>query len=314
MRALLNVRFISTWPESSAGWEGEAPAEPSSTGSAGASPSRSLLKDLRIRHLGLFFLILAPTTIFAQPSKSDAQLLADADAAFERGVQSRTLLLQARKQFSTAADRYLELHQRGVRSPALYLNLGNAATLADRWPEAIWAYHMGLSLDPNDAALREHLAAVRAKVMDLPSGQGRREAETWPAWLHRPTLNELMLVSALSYMLMCGIGTLAYVRHSQPLLLSALALLVVTVLAATGGWYTWTRAEYDCINPLVIVAENTPLYRGNATSYPHHPAVAMLPRGMEVRQRHRRGQWLQVQLTTGEIGWLPIASTLIVEQ
>jgi hypothetical protein len=263
--------------------------------------------------IGLLVFILCSTAAMAQPTKSDAQTLAKADAAFEQGVQTRTLLLQARKHFSTATDRYLELHQRGMRNPALYLNLGNAARLADRWPEAIWAYHMGLALDPNDAVMREHLAMVRGKVIYPPSGQGRLETETWPVWLHRPTLCETVLFGALTYMLMCGIATLAYLRHSQPLLLAALTLLIISVCASAGGWYTWSRAEIDRATPLVIVVENTLLYRGNAASYPHHPAVAMLPRGMEVRQRHRRGQWLQVQLTTGEVGWLPMASTLIVE-
>jgi hypothetical protein len=100
-----------------------------------------------------------PATAHAQAStESDAEVLAQAETAFRLGVENKTRILQARTHFYLATDAYLELHRRGVRSPALYLNLGNAAVLADRWPEAVWAYHVGLKLDPNHAGLREHLA------------------------------------------------------------------------------------------------------------------------------------------------------------
>ena len=94
---------------------------------------------------------------------------------------------------------------------------------------------------------------------------------------------------------------------------TAIAFLAIAGVAGVGVWREWKFAEIDRDTPLVIVAENTPLYRGNAVSYAHHPWLSLLHRGMELRQIHRRGQWLRIRLTTGEIGWLPVASVLIVE-
>jgi len=103
---------------------------------------------------------------------------AEAESAFEKGIENKGRLLVARKHFSDSTDAYLKLHRSGsVRSPQLYRNLGNAAVLADRWPIAIWAYHVGLKLDPNESHLREQLAFVRGKVTYSPKGQGRPEPD-----------------------------------------------------------------------------------------------------------------------------------------
>jgi len=263
--------------------------------------------------LGSLLLLVFGMSASAQSVKSDAQVLAEANAAFDQGVQERTLLLKARRQFALAADGYHELHHRGIRSAALYANLAHAAALADRKAEALWACHLGLRLDPNHSRLRNHLTIMRGKVLYPAALQGRLDADAWPPWLHRPTLYELNCISVLAYSLACLLGSFAFARSSQNWTWAAFASLLIAAIAGVGVWHEWRRAEIDRDTPLVIIAENTPLYRGNAFSYPHHPALATLYTGMEVRQIHRRGQWLNVRLTTGEVGWLPRSSVLIVE-
>lgn len=247
----------------------------------------------------------------ADPPARD-EIRADAERAFDLGVKHQARLLQSRKHFATAADRYLELHQQGVRDPALYLNLGNAAFLADRWPEALWAYHVGLKLDPNDARLRGHREHVRAKVLLPQYGQGRNEAERWPAWLYRPSLDLYAIIAGAAYALAWLAGTVALFRRSLLLALVAGLAIIIAAVAVFGWWHDHTQAQIDRATPLVILADNTPLFRGNGPNYPSHPDIAILPRGMEARQLHQRGGWLQIRLTSGEIGWIPAAVALVV--
>jgi hypothetical protein len=221
--------------------------------------------------------------------------------------------LLARTHFAEAANRYLDLHRRGVRCPALYRSLGNAALLADRWPEAIWAYHVGLKLDPNDAAMREHLAFARAKVLYPPSGEGRLDADTWPIWLHRPTLSELFCVFVGAYSLAWLTGTWALIGRAWTAGLASVIAALVALTAGAALLHADRQADIDRQTPLVVIAENTAFYQGNAASYPQHASLPMLPRGMEARQIHARGNWLQIRLSTGEVGWLPRRQVLIVE-
>jgi hypothetical protein len=251
--------------------------------------------------------------------RTDEEILAQAEAAFQRGVENKSRFLLARAHFSDATNRYLELHRRGIRTPALYRSLCNAAVLADRWPEAIWAYHVGLKLDPNDAVMREHLDFARRKVLYPPSGEGRLDADTWPAWLHRPTIFELLCVFVGAYSVALAFGTLGlrrwHVGVSRFAFLGWIAglALLIAVGSGAGLWHEQGQAEFDRNSPLVIIAENTAFYQGNATSYPQHAALPMLPRGLEARQIHARGNWVQIRLSTGQVGWLPRERVLIVE-
>jgi hypothetical protein len=265
--------------------------------------------------------IMAPSFGQAQQStRTDEEILAQAEAAFQRGVEHKTRFLLARTHFSHAADRYIELHERRVRNPALYRSLGNAALLADRWPEAIWAYRVGLKLDPNDAIMREHLAFVRAKVLYPPSGEGRLDADTWPAWLHRPTLLEAWCVFAVCYAAALFTATLGFIRRRRGaernltgLWLIVVLELLIALVAGIALWHEQGQLDLDHRIPVVIIAENTAFYQGNATSYPQYAALPMLPRGMEARRIHQRGNWVQIRLSTGEVGWLPRDRVLVVQ-
>jgi hypothetical protein len=255
-----------------------------------------------------------PAFAHAQEStRSDAEVFAQAETAFRLGVENKTNLLQTRRHFSEATDACFELHRRGVRSPALYLNLGNAAVLADRWPEAVWAYHVGLKLDPNDAGLRDHLAFARGKVLYPASGQGRPDADAWPAWLHRPTVYELFCIGNFSYLLAWVAGTSALLARSSRLVLAAGVWLLIAALCGGALGLQLEQADADRQTPLIVLANNAEFYRGNGASYPQHPAMPVLPRGLEARQVHRRGGWVQIRLTTGEVGWVPLDRVLVVE-
>jgi hypothetical protein len=247
------------------------------------------------------------------PSSDTEQLVARAEAAFACGVETKTRLLESRKHFSTATDAYLELHRRGLRSAKLYANLGNAAMLADRWPEAIWAYNVGLLLDPNDRTLREHLAIARAKILYPPSGQGRLEPDLWPIWLHRPTEGEILWLRYVVYVGLClAVSFLFHIRNLRYFLLVA-SLFLLTAALLFASWHLRHQAELEHQTPLVILTANADFHRGNGPSYPRHPVVPVLPRGLEMRQTHRRGNWLHVRLTTGETGWIHASQALIVE-
>ncbi|MSQ93344.1 MAG: hypothetical protein EXR98_02170 [Gemmataceae bacterium] len=295
------------------------------------------------------WLIGIPLLVFGFPAQTQADSVAaeatldKAQAAFRQGVENKPRLLQARKHFSEATDGYWQLHEQGYRIAALYRSLGNAAVLADRWPEAIWAYQCGLKLDPNDRSMREHLAFVRAKVLYSPSGLGRPDAEFWPIWLYRPGLFAWACIGFFFYIALCIGGTLAFAARATleghywqtaetVLIIAGLflggwivisrpggrrfviagALVAALVLVGIGSWQELRQAQGDHAVPLVVLAANADFHRGNGPSYPKHPVLPVLPRGLEARQMHRRGEWLQIRLTTGETGWVHASQALIV--
>ena len=242
----------------------------------------------------------------------DAEIAAAARRAFQqaRRREQDARLLEARNHFAVAADECLELHRRGVRGPAASIcNLGNAAAspIAGRRPSG----HITSAsrLDPNDHEIAlEHLAFVAPTRRFIPrpekdTPEARQLARL--ALSARPNV-ELAVIAGLAYVLAWIGGTFALFRRSDRLYLATVLAILAAIAFGIALWFTLEQADRDRRTPLVIVADNTPLYRGNGTSYPPHPDMPMLPRGMEVRQQHRRGNWLQVRLTSGEIGWVPM--------
>jgi hypothetical protein len=258
--------------------------------------------------LALPCLIGVPRILAGGPS--DEELLARAQERFRLGVGKLGQPAESRRLFGEAADDIESLCESG-RSPAFYLTLGNAEALAGRWPKATWAYHCGLQVDPNSAVLREHLVYARSLVNYPPGNRGRPAADVWPRWLHRPTTTDLLRLAAIAYSLAWLAGGWWFMRRRAGTLAAALGLVAVA-LAAGAGCLLEDRQTHQPLPHLVIVASDTPLHRGNGPSYPLHAEVPTLPAGLEAWTLHQRGAWLQVQLATGEIGWVPVDAVLVV--
>src|SRR5207237_7950749 len=71
------------------------------------------------------------------------------------------------------------------------------------------------------------------------------------------------------------------------------------------------RTVFDRSHPLVIILdEGTPLYSGNGPNYSQHEEMPTLPAGLEARLLYRRGRWLQIELSSGDVGWVPVDAVL----
>ncbi len=80
--------------------------------------------------------------------------------------------------------------------------------------------------------------------------------------------------------------------------------LLAALLGAALALEVWDD-DRDRQRPLVVIAEEGVLLRrGNGQSYPARFETP-LPRGAEGRLIHERGDWLQIELSGGEIGWVP---------
>src|SRR5438270_11427960 len=84
--------------------------------------------------------------IGASEAVSDAELLAQAEAAFRRGTEARDHPEQARPLFRQAAHGYEALRRRGTQNTDLFRNEGHASLLAGDLPQAILSYRRGLRL------------------------------------------------------------------------------------------------------------------------------------------------------------------------
>ncbi len=242
----------------------------------------------------------------------DREILERAETEFQEGVHLRQARDQAQPHFRNAAGYFDELRQRGVRNAVLYRNLGNACLLADDLPHAILSYRQGLLLAPNDPDLRDSLADARTRVSYPASGDlGRPRSDDRPPWLPHLHSSWLMFAAIVCYLLGCfSVTRWRMVRRGRLLAAGLLALLVVGVLS---GWlmlraYEWRESED---HPLVVIArDGVLLRRGNGMAFPPRYDTPV-NRGVEGRLLFERGSWVQIELSGGEIGWVPREAVVV---
>jgi tetratricopeptide (TPR) repeat protein len=261
---------------------------------------------------GPFLIALLHAQPTVPPELSDRDVVERAETEFQEGVRLRQASEQARPHFRQAAAYFDELRRRGVGNAELYRNLGNAYLLADDLPSAILSYRRGLRLTPNDLALRESLAAAREQVVYPASDSlGRPRNDPRPPWLPHPRGTWLMIAAAICYALACVCLTRWLMVRRGRLLIAGLAVLLLA--GALSAWIVVrAREEREWARyPLVVIArDGVVLRRGNGLVFPSRYETP-IHRGVEARRLFERDGWVQIELSGGEVGWVPHASVLV---
>lgn len=262
--------------------------------------------------------ILIALLLHAEPAipstLSDREVAERAESEFQEGVNLRHATDKARPHFRSAAEHFEELRRRGASNTILYRNLGNAYLLADDLPHAILSYRRGLRLAPNDRALRENLIEARARVVYPPSGGlGRPPSDSRPPWLPRLGAEWLAIATVTSWVLAWMCLTRWLMTRRGRLLAAGIAGFLLAVLLSVWLVVRTGDVQDQSAHPLVVIAQDGVLLRrGNGPAFPPRYDTA-INRGVEARLLFERGGWVQIELSSGEIGWLPREHVLVDE-
>jgi hypothetical protein len=271
--------------------------------------------------------ILGPTALV-----SDDHVLARARSAYREAMEAPAQSLASHQLFARAAGWLEILRRRGVNNRRLAVNLAQAYLLADDVPNAILASRRGLRLAPADPALRRLLDEARNQV-DYPTygAFAKPPVDDWPPWLPRLSSGTRLVLAFLSY----GLACLLFTRWRMVRGGTWLSLVVIALGAALflgGGLIAeQERASWGKAHPLVVVStdDKVVLHKGNGVRYPCYNATAKiweeaddgippgatpLKPGVEAHVRFDKGDWLQIELTSGEVGWVRRSEVLMEDR
>lgn len=254
------------------------------------------------------------------PGRTEAAwIVQEAEAAFRNESEGRIWQFGLRPErrypgdhFGYAAHYYDQLRGAGFGNAALYQNQANAYLLHGSLPEAILAYRRGLRHDPSHRRLQENLEYARSQVA-YPTPETRPPSPAWPPWLSFPSPDFVLLLALLAYALACvSLARWLMIRRGL------LRTLLLGGLASALGLIAWLLLQQhwaDPERPLVVVAAKEAAFRlGNGSNYfSYHPEVPYLPRGLEARRLHQRGDWLQLELASGHVGWIHRRDAIVDE-
>jgi hypothetical protein len=271
------------------------------------------LRAVALRCVAPFPVALLAVAMPALSGAARAQETRPGYADFLEGRRQTDAGGDGRAAFRRALEALLNEARTQPEAPERYLNLGNAALLADDLPRSIWAFRKGLALAPQHARLREHLQYARAQVTRLPA-RGEPEDDPWPWWLPRWRSAVWLAVLLAGYALVCGAFTVWRVQGGGGWLVCLAAALIVAGVAAFAWHGGWSERRRDRETPVVVVVRETGLHTGNGPSYPRHPELPVCAPGVEARRLRQRGGWLQVQSPAGDVGWLRGADVFVVDE
>ena len=223
-----------------------------------------------------------------------ALLLADSSAASEAQFEEANRLYET-GQFAEAATLYRAAGTNRVSANLLF-NLGNAHYKAGQLGQAMAAYHRSLRLDPRNPETQANLRFAREQANTQPPALTLRQR-----WLRNLSLGEwTALASAAITLLLLLLAARqlkpgAFEGNPSWIRLPALGALAAALLLALAASDHFSDSRAFVIEAKAVV-RNGPLEES--------PESFKATDGTELLVHDRKGDFLEVETSLGEKGWI----------
>jgi len=208
-------------------------------------------------------------------------------------------------EYRKSAALYEQLVNQGVRSGAIYYNLGNAWARADEPVRAVAAYYLAKRYIPNDPHLNANLRAVLTSNGGTPPPSERSLVGSLFFWQDWVGYHTKIWVSILLAALTFAWGVLCLCWYSKGLRRGTIALTIFTTIAFVSVGYDWYRFEGV---ERIIVTTNAIPRKGNSEHY-ESAFVSPIPFGTLAVILDERSGWYSLRFPNGQEGWLPHTQT-----
>jgi hypothetical protein len=248
----------------------------------------------RLKRAAVFAVALAIVLLSACCAFAD---LSDIDAVFNHACD-----LYEDGDFEAAAGQLESLAASGVRDADVYYNLGNCYYKQGELGKAVANYRRAMMLAPRDSDAEENLDLIRSFVgfRDTTGSYGIGSIVAIPLDLVSPQEFAIAFYAAYYLAVLTFLGVVLLRGNLQGKCMYTLVVLVA-VAATAYGLSRHGISRFGGASEGVITAEGTEFMSGPGTAFDE---LVRLPDGVEIHLRARSGIWIEVELDTGDIGWV----------
>ncbi|MEX0322441.1 MAG: hypothetical protein AB3N63_09810 [Puniceicoccaceae bacterium] len=224
----------------------------------------------------------------------------DAEALFDKAIQSEAGLPETNALYSEAALKFQAAAEAGQRPGAAYYNAGNAWFEAGMIGRSIACYRMARIYRPFDEKLSANLRAVRALALDVVQDAGSS------SWLYFPVrwLSAVLVITLIAFWILL----LVFLRYQNRRLMIACLI----VLGANFGlaWLTIGASLHSGKEGVVAVTE---VYGRKGPSYSYQSAFnEPLHDGLEFKIEEARGDWIAIRIADNRVCWIPSSQVQLI--
>jgi tetratricopeptide (TPR) repeat protein len=226
-------------------------------------------------------------------SKAQADLVLKGNKAYSAGS------------FSIAAEQYKKVVGEGYESPVLFYNIGNACFKQNDFASAILWYERAKRLDPGNEDINFNLNVANTKISD--------KIEPLPELFYKRWFDAFVQVfSTDAWAILCVVMFFAallclvvYVA-SRVLILRKLgfwcgsglfAMSLIALFMAWNGYRFSTSGSEAIVFSPTITVKSSPDEKSTD--------LFVLHEGTKVRLLDTIGDWFEIRIASGSVGWLP---------
>lgn len=229
------------------------------------------------------------------------------------GLQAQNVAEQAQKAYQDGEFRTaIELFEKEIEtakaegkvSPELYYNLGNAYFRVNEVPKAILNYERAQLYDPGDRDIKHNIEYAQTRIEDkiLVADnfflsiwfQGVQDLQSSNAWAK---------LSVFLFILF--IGTLVLFFFSPKLVFKKIGfyagITLFVLLIFTNMFAVNQKDKVENRNTAIVMAGSAPVVSSPSTS---SKELFVLHAGTKVVISKEDGDWLEIEIANGSIGWI----------
>ena len=207
---------------------------------------------------------------------------------------------------------YKKILSEGLESPALYYNLGNACYKAGDMASAILYYERSLKLRPGDEDAGFNLKVARSRIIDkideVPAPFYTRAYRTVSHWMNADSWAVLVLLSLL-FLMLCLALFLSLRKVSLRKTAFSLGLLFMLTFILS-NFLACSRYHDESGRKGAVVF--VPTLHVKSCPDEKSTDVFVIHEGTRVEIRDRIGDWYEIRIANGNMGWILAESVEVI--
>ena len=242
---------------------------------------------LYIQILTLLFFMVIPGN-----ANSSQELIDKANQAYTQG------------EYADAVELYEQVLEEGYEAAELYYNLGNAYFKDDYIAKAILNYERAKKLKPNDDNVIHNLQVARSRIVDRIEPVPKLFYERW--WQNITTMQSEKgwAVTAIVSVFGFFITLVLFFYASRKNLRKVFFIISIVFLVGTFFSLIFAQKQYNSLvqqDEAIVFAP-----RLTAKSAPDISSTNLfvIHRGTKVEILQTLGEWYEIRLPNGNVGWI----------
>ncbi len=207
--------------------------------------------------------------------------------------------------YEDAISSYELVIAQGYESSQLYFNLGNSYFKLQNYPSAIYFFEKAKKLSPNDEDVLFNLTVANGLIVDkIEPIPELIFTQWWRSFYNMFNANTWAIISIAGFILFFLL--LSFYLFSRLMIMRKTAFFGgLFVLFITLFTFAVSLQKYRTVNSQKEAIIFTPTITVKSSPNPNSVDLFVIHEGSKVELRDKVGEWYEIKIASGGIGWLP---------